>query len=290
MRWFALVFLFSLSSWLHAQDTLPAFKVTAIGNDKAVIHWINNYPIVHQINIQRSSDSVKNFVTIHSVPDPMARQNGITDQKIPAGKIYYRLFILLENGQYVITPSQTPSKDTAGLAADYGITDAQNQRIHTESLTNTEKNELSQKLQSGQNNNRFFTVRKGQQYFKIADKDFKRFRDSLLFKTKDTIDYVSIDTIVIKPFSTLPVYKRSPFVYTEKDGNIVIDLPQAKARKYMVRFLQDDRRPLFTIDPVQDIYLMIDKAIFLQAGWYRFELYENGALKEENRFFIPKDF
>jgi len=34
----------------------------------------------------------------------------------------------------------------------------------------------------------------------------------------------------------------------------------------------------------------LDKANFLHAGWFRFELYENGQLKEKHRFYIPKDF
>jgi hypothetical protein len=277
---------------LHAQDTLPSFKVSQVGNDKVILSWINHYPVVNQINIQRSNDSLRNFITILTVPDPAVVQNGISDQKIPAGKVYYRLFILLDNGRYVITPSQRPVKDESGLALDYGIQEGQNQRIHTETLSNTEKNQLSEKLQSTEKrpNGRFFVVVKGNKSFQVKDADFKKFRDSILYKTKDTLDYISIDSIQIKPFATAPAYVKSSYIYPDRDGNVILNIPGAAQRNYRVRFLHDDRRHFFTLDRVTENYLEIDKAIFLQSGWYRFELYEDGKLKEENRFFIPKDF
>lgn len=289
---FLLLILF-FSMYLSAQDTLPSFKVTQVGNSRVIIEWINNYPVVNQINIQRSSDSINNFSTIVTVPDPSLTQNGITDPKAPNIPAYYRLFILFDNGKYLVTPSKRASSSTeTTLAADYGINDTQNQRIQTEELSNAEKSQLSEKLQTAdtRKDGNLFTVIKHNESFQVKDKDFKRFRDSILYKTKDTLDYISIDTIRIKPVATVPNFVRSKYVYTERSGNVILDLPMALQKDIKVRFLQDDRRHLFTIDQVTDTFLQIDKAIFLQAGWYRFEIYEGDKLIESNRIFIAKDF
>src|SRR5690606_13923300 len=119
---------------------------------------------------------------------------------------------------YVITPSKRARAATNELALDYGIAEGQNQRIQTEELSNSEKSALSQKLQSTTNNNKAkqFIVVKNSMSFQVKDADFKRFRDSILYKTKDTLDYISIDSIRIKPFATAPAYVRSKHVYTER--------------------------------------------------------------------------
>jgi len=36
--------------------------------------------------------------------------------------------------------------------------------------------------------------------------------------------------------------------------------------------------------------LTLDKSNFIHAGWFKFELYEDGQLKEKNKLLIPKDF
>ena len=48
-----------LSTVLKAQDTLPRFSATARGPGKILISWHNNYPVVTQISIQRSTDSLR---------------------------------------------------------------------------------------------------------------------------------------------------------------------------------------------------------------------------------------
>jgi len=100
----------------------------------------------------------------------------------------------------------------------------------------------------------------------------------------------SIDTIVVKPFVPKEVYKPSIYVFTEKEGNVSISLPDAAAKHYSVKFFDEKNNPLFEINKVKESPLILDKANFLRSGWFRFELYEDGKLKEKNKFFIPKDF
>ena len=103
----------------QAQENLPNFSVIKTANKKVVLSWVHNYPVIRQIGVQRSSDSVKMFKTIFTIPDPSLKQNGFADMTAPNDSSYYRLFLLFENGQYTITPSKKPAVDTANLASAY---------------------------------------------------------------------------------------------------------------------------------------------------------------------------
>src|ERR1700722_12513172 len=96
------------SAFLQAQDTLPRFTATARGTGKILISWHNRYPVVSQISIQRSVDSLRNFTTLLTVPDPTLPENGAVDSKAPHSNFFYRLFIVFDNGHYLFTPSHRP--------------------------------------------------------------------------------------------------------------------------------------------------------------------------------------
>lgn len=201
-----------------AQDTLPGFSAVIKPGNRIVISWTNNYTKISQISIQRSTDSLRNFKTIVTVPDPNNPQNGFVDTKAPYGAIFYRLFIVIDKSKYEFTPSQKPGRDTARLMAE---------ALKSES-----------------------------------------------------------------PRVNAPVasYRVSRYVYTEKYGNVMIALPDAKEKKYSVSFFSDDNRPLFEVKDIRSASLIVDKTNFVHSGWFWFELFENGALKERQRFFLPKDF
>ena len=83
MRIYLLAVCFFCVGAASAQDTLPKFSVRNVGNSRFIVGWVNNYPLVKQISIQRSHDSLKSFTTILSVTDPNSRQNGFVDTKAP---------------------------------------------------------------------------------------------------------------------------------------------------------------------------------------------------------------
>lgn len=82
----------------------------------------------------------------------------------------------------------------------------------------------------------------------------------------------------------------SRFVYTQKDGTIKISLPDADSKKYNIKFFTFDDEMLFELKDVSEKSFKIDKSNFYQSGWFKFELYENGELKEKNKFYLPKEF
>ena len=115
MRPFFALFLFSvfILTYAKAQDTLPGFTASIKSNGKVLISWRNAYPAINQISIQRSSDSLRNFTTLITVPDPRIPENGFVDSKPNGAKMYYRIFILFPNSKYMFTKSRRAVTETA---------------------------------------------------------------------------------------------------------------------------------------------------------------------------------
>ena len=83
------------------------------------------------------------------------------------------------------------------------------------------------------------------------------------------------------------VWHPSNYVYTTADGNVNIKLPDAAQKKYSVKFFEPDGSFLFEIKEVKEPFLILEKAIFLHAGWFNFEIFENGKSYEKWNLYIP---
>lgn len=317
--WVPLLLLVSTSAL--AQDTLPRFTVTTRGYNKAIISWTNTFTTVSQISIQRSFDSAKGFRTILNVPDPTVPQNGFVDTKAPAQNMFYRLFIVLEDGKYLFSTAKRPYWDTTDAKPDskeYSLTGENNNRriVASDNMSQKEVEQLKAELREVSKEpakkepvkptpvsptttapaapkvpERYFIVKKKDSIlFNIPEKNFRKFRDSIVYRTKDTMAFKNLDTIILRPFVAREIYRPSRYVYTDKDGNVIIDLYDALRKDYEVKFFDDNAEPIFEVKKVKDPLLIIDKVTFLRSGWFRFELYEEGKLKETHKVFVPKDF
>ncbi|HYF33621.1 MAG TPA: hypothetical protein VD993_20995 [Chitinophagaceae bacterium] len=272
-----------------AQNPLPEFSVTTRGKGKTIIGWYNAYPKVTQISIQRSFDSLRNYKTILTVPDPTVPQNGFVDAKAPTDFQYYRLFIVLDSGKYIFTKPKKAFWDTAAGTAERPPPRPLNNGRVIPADPIKEKNTTP--VEKTLEPERIFYVKKLDTLLgQLLESDLRRLRDSILHKTKDTLVFKTLDTLLIKPFVPKEVYKPSLYVFTARDGNITIALPDFANKKYSIRFFEENSTPLFELKQIKESPLTLDKANFLHAGWFRFELYENGQLKEKHRFYIPKDF
>jgi len=299
-----------------AQDTLPRFTLVNKGNGRIIVSWTNPYKdAVHQLSIQRSTDSSRNFKTILTLPDPTVPQNGYVDTKAPAGNMFYRLFILLDSGKYQFSSSRRPVMDTVKTVAAAPETTTQ-QRIQ-ETPRQEPRKPLAQMPPATGNNNTtnnhveerpakdsvkavvkpkeipermFFVKKRDTLISEVGERSLKRFKDSIAYRTRDTLAFSTPDTILIKPFVPKEVYRPSRWVFTEKDGNVRIALPDAGVHKYALKFFEESNALVFEIKLIKDTVLILDKTNFLHSGWFKFELYEEGVLKEKNKFFIPKDF
>jgi len=309
------------SAILRGQDTLPHFSATARGPGKILISWRNNYPIINQISIQRSTDSLRNFTTLLTVPDPTLPANGVVDNKAPNPNFYYRLFIVLDGGKYLFTSSQRPRSNTTGSdvagkdkeagkdnkdngkdnddQSDFAPSKMANPRIvFADPARNSQPATIkgpssihgTPEMQDIPISATIFVRRGDSLLGSVSGRQILTFRDSLLKYTKDTIVFINEDTLLIKPFVPIEVFKVSAFVFTGKYGNIHVFLPEADKRHYAVRFFDETNKLLFELTEIKDSQLILDKTNFQHAGWFRFELYDGTVLKEKNKFFIPKEF
>ena len=288
---------------IKAQDTLPRFSLSANKSGKVLINWRNNYKVITQISIQRSADSLKNFTTLLTVPDPTIPENGFVDAKAPKLNMFYRLFIVLENGNYIFSKSKRAKVDSLIAVPKSAVADDNDNNIlpgKSQRVTFLGKNEMQKTNINAPNaiadapaieiSKIVFLKRNDSVIAQLSSSVMKKFYDSILKKTKDTLVFIGSDTILIRSFVPKEVYKVSAYVFTGKDGNIYISLADADKKKYTVKFLEQDLSIVLEIKEIKKTPLIIDKTNFVHAGWFRFELYEDGKLKEKNKFFIPKDF
>jgi hypothetical protein len=225
---------------LAAQDTLPKFSVKNVGNNRIIISWTNNYHLVKQISVQRSFDSLKNYKTILTVPDPMNKENGYADTKATTGNMFYRLFIVLDGSMFIFSNSKRPVIDSLQLA------EAEQKKLLDP-----------------------FSVE--------VNKPVKNIDSTLKSNGLDSKN---------KPNIFVP----SMFVYTSRDGNVHLNLPDAGSKKYAVKFYDENDNFLFEIKNLKEQSLIVDKTNFYHAGWFKFELFVDEKLKEKHKFYIEKEF
>ncbi len=343
MRLFCATFLFSvfILPYAKAQETLPGFSASLKANGKVLISWRNGYPSINQISIQRSSDSLRNFTTLITVPDPRIPENGFVDSKAQGSKMYYRIFILFPNSKYMFTksrravaePAEQPVVTSRSIPVDKPKSDrpvqnqvtAPNDALKTQVTvtalpieekylilpkidnsriyymmdnTGVKKPTVSNpgkiKLPTIEVQKILFVRRRDSVIMRLPGTQVRRFSDSLIKQTKDTLLFVNADTLQINPYIekyTEPkeVYKISNYVFTAKDGNVTIALSDFNRKKYFVAFYETDDTPVLEVKDIHDSVLIIDKTNFGHSGWFRFELYEDGKLKEKNKLLIPRE-
>lgn len=110
-------------------------------------------------------------------------------------------------------------------------------------------------------------------------------KNGLIDKAKDSVNF-GIKPVVPKKPDFIPSF----YVYTNKDGYVFINLPDADKKKYHIKFYEDDDSFLFEIKSIRETALTLDKANFMHAGWFRFELYNDDKLVEKNKFYLAKEF
>ncbi len=98
-----------------------------------------------------------------------------------------------------------------------------------------------------------------------------------------------IPVIKKKPKYVPNIFVPSKHVYTGKDNNVIISLPDYDKNKYSIKFYEDDGAFLFELKKIPESYLTLDKVNFGHAGLFIFEIYNNHIIIERHKFYIPKD-
>ena len=103
----------------------------------------------------------------------------------------------------------------------------------------------------------------------------------------DTLKKIPETTVIQQPVKT--GFVPSKLVYTGKDNNVIIALPDAEKKKYSIKFFEEDGSPIFEVKKVTESWLTLDKVNFLHAGLFNFEIYSDDVLVEKHKLYIPKD-
>ncbi|HWH63143.1 MAG TPA: hypothetical protein VNS50_07700, partial [Ginsengibacter sp.] len=90
----------------------------------------------------------------------------------------------------------------------------------------------------------------------------------------------------VEPVPVPTWFVPSKLVYTGKQNNVIISLPDADKKKYSIKFFEEDGTPLFEIKKITETYLTLDKVNFVHAGLFTFEVYADGSLVERHKFYI----
>ena len=255
-----------LSIQLQAQDTLPNFSIADLGQNRVRISWVNPYENCIQLNIQRSFDSARNFRTIFSAQSPQLPQNGYIDNKIGGNNMYYRIFYVLQGGGYFFSKSM--------------------------------------RIGQGFESNPIAPSGNGEQLIKIRVADsviatipyaqYRRFRDSIIYQTKDSLFTVNDQEVVLKRYnpqtSLITTWQPSGYIFTNREGYVIMRLPDVKNKNYTLTIYDSDGKVLFKINHVKEPELVLDKSDFMHSGWFSFDLHDNEHLVEHNKFYIPKEF
>jgi hypothetical protein len=239
---------------VKAEDSLPTFTVKE-RNGMVIIGWLNPHPELTQLIIQRSVDSLTGFRSIVSMPDPTAVSNGYVDKKPGIANSYYRIYYVNPGGRYLFTAAKKPIKESPFQAG--------NTMLKT---TSTEW------AADNPNGGGFPSL--------TPDKAMKLKRDTGMGITLSGKIDNNINENAFTP---------SGLVFTNNEGNLIIALPDANRKKFSLRVFKEDGTPMFQMRNIKEPQLLIDRSNFLHSGWFKYDLYEDERLREQNRFFIPPE-
>jgi hypothetical protein len=129
---------------------------------------------------------------------------------------------------------------------------------------------------SPKNKNTFYriqyTLKNGKNYFS---------------KTHNTIEKERINSTVSNKI--VSNWKASPFVFTNNNGYVQIQVTNPLEYVYKVLFQDENGNELFQIKKVDTDNLILDKTNFIHGGWFQFELYKDDVLLEKNKVYLNRN-
>lgn len=274
--------LFSLVVSTRAQDSLPNFSVD-VRNGAIIIGWINPYNDIAQLIIQQSNDSISGFRSIVTMPDPAAVTNGFAYKKPNSENYYYRIFYLRSGSRYMFTAPKKPNPEIKQIAQKSVPFKAAENLI-------TSPKQVDSIIKS--NPSIVTDIKKGLKADSVVlekiDSVF-RVNPEKAMKIIRYVDQVASPLQKIDYTTKDDIFNPSGFIFTNNEGNLVIALPDVHKKKFSLYVQTKEGTPVFEMKNIKEPLLQIDKSNFYKSGWFKYELYEAGRLREKNRFYIPAD-
>jgi hypothetical protein len=251
--YFALLLLLAVKT--NAQPILP--EMTG-ATDKGinVLSWICQYDGIKSIAVQRSSDSIFNYVTVGYVKNLKKGPQAFIDGHPAPGANWYRLYI-------VFNSDLTWNSNRFRLDVDSAAIIAKGVLPPNDSL---QKLAARVKVDS--------TIVKRGNIVTTIDSGSKAYTvDSLMADVPKLLISISIpDPDEIDAYS----YLKSQYVFTNPfTGHVTLDIPNAAKHHYSVTFFNNENKQIMEIPKVTAPQVIIDKRNFQKKGLYKFELRED---------------
>ena len=260
-----------------AQDTTPQLPDMVASSDKGinVLSWLCQYEGLASIAVQRSDDSIFNYVTIGYVRNLKKGVQAFIDGHPKPGDNWYRLYI--------------------GFSSD--LTWYSNRiKIHVDTATLLRKevlppNEELQKYASSVN------LTPGDVIANTTNKEIP----SLNTRGTNTIKTATSYTPKTKPKPTLKLnipkdesvnqmsYIKSRYVFTNPlTGHVTLELPEETRLIYSIKFFKqtDPNTAVLEVPRLRKKKIIIDKHNFQKKGIYKFTLYEGQWKKKIDEGYI----
>lgn len=254
------------AAFAFAQQPLPDFKIIKGPKNRTILSWKNNFgDNLTVLNIQRSTDSVKGFRTIHSVDNKSLTVNAYTDNKPVPGADYYRFYYVLKKGGYHFTKAKHVA---TGFVSEQLL----------------KQLNAAKKISIKGDQNRTIPFKAMP---RLTDSVVNRTSDSLFFVNDTTIQYVRYNAVAAMASNQSNLIPVSKFLYLNADGYIVLRFPQRDLSHYsMTIFKRNGRSVLYKIPRFNNNELILSKSSFLHTGLYPYEIYKDGKLQERSKMEI----
>lgn len=218
-----------------------------------ILSWECQYDGIKSIAVQRSSDSVYNYVTLGLVKNLKKGPQAYIDGHPKPGKNWYRLYIVFNSDLTWYSNRFKISVDSMDI-------------INASVLA---PNDSLQKLTAN-----------------IKIEPVKT--TTVITPQANTVEVPVVETA---PRITLDIpedatneglaYIKSQYIYTNPfTGHVNIDIPEYRRHHYAVDFMNKDDKKILEIGRVNEPMIIIDKRNFQKKGIYKFELREDWKVLE----------
>ncbi|MCB9045936.1 MAG: hypothetical protein H6550_07335 [Chitinophagales bacterium] len=271
----------------------PVLPDIIAASDKGVnvISWTCQYDGIKSIAVQRSSDSVFNYITIGYVKDLKKGQQAFIDGHPQAGDNWYRLYIGFSSdltwysnnikvfidsatllNKSVIPPNDSLQKYAANvqIAPQDVIASSLEPMAPPTPVTNNTNNNTANN--NGYNNTRPMTARSNNysNNTNTAPAPKPTPKLNLNIPSNDDVGQYT--------------YIKSRHVFTNPfTGHVTLELPEDDRKIYAIQFFKqgDESNPVLDIPRLRKTKVIIDKRNFQSKGVYKFILKEGSDKLEE---------
>ncbi|MBC7424231.1 MAG: hypothetical protein H7334_12335 [Ferruginibacter sp.] len=184
----------------------------------------------------------------------MNKENGFVDRKPNNLNMYYRVFVAFEGGTYVFSRSHRPVLDTTHAVTKAAAEPTSTTEPAMEEIIQTEPAAVVEEKAP------------------VAE------------SLENFLPKIKIPRVVV-PVGFVP----SKFIYTNKENNLVISLPDAETQKFSVKFFDDKDNQILEIKKITENFLLMEKVNFMHTGWFYYSLYDDNIFLEKYKFYIGKE-